>query len=291
MYIIGRVNVNATAFSFSPLSLSVIQRHDLWLVSDFQHHPSSPGFTTGLHVVNHAEGLSLIPLNPLGMCFRVALQEGKLCKTAVEGACLGNIWGLVEPLALITWPNTIIIKTRVKLRPMQDETHTGDLRSARIPEPALFHFEMSIMDVKCWVSLQNQSQAKSDCDLAKITECVQRPISSCYSRLCKLTALSSSSSFLPSLYHSPALTLLSHTREGGEWWQGGRGKARICRQKSRTFCRIRSPLLAGPWWRPNSVSQAFETWDPGRRQECRQGALNKRGCCPIGSLQLVMKSH
>lgn len=80
MYIIGRVNVNATAFPFSPLSLSVIQRHDLWLVSDFQHHPSSPGFTTGLHTVNHAEVLSFIPLNPSGLRFRVALQEGNFAK-------------------------------------------------------------------------------------------------------------------------------------------------------------------------------------------------------------------
>lgn len=85
MYIIGRVNVNATAFSFSPLSLSVIQRHDLWLVSDFPHHPSRPGFTTGLHVVNHAEGLSLIPLNPLGVCSRVALQEGNFVRWQLRG--------------------------------------------------------------------------------------------------------------------------------------------------------------------------------------------------------------
>lgn len=85
MYIIGRVNVNATAFSFSPLSLSVIQRHDLWFVSDFQHHPSSPGFTTGLHVVNHAEGLSLIPLNPFGLCFRVTLHEGNFVRVQLRG--------------------------------------------------------------------------------------------------------------------------------------------------------------------------------------------------------------
>lgn len=89
MYIIGRVNVNATAFSFSPLSLSVIQRHDLWLVSDFQHHPSSPGFTTGLRAVNHAEGLSLIPLNPLGMCFRVALQEGNFLEWQLPSPWVG----------------------------------------------------------------------------------------------------------------------------------------------------------------------------------------------------------
>lgn len=94
MDIIGRVNVNATAFSFSPLSLSVIQRHDLWLVSDFQHHPSSPGFTTGLHVVNHADGLSLILFNPLGICFRVDHQEGNFKKVAVEGAwAFGWGWG------------------------------------------------------------------------------------------------------------------------------------------------------------------------------------------------------
>lgn len=64
MYIIGRMNVNASAFSFAPLSLSMIQRHDLWLVSVFQDHPSSAGFTTGLEVVNHAERLSLISFNP-----------------------------------------------------------------------------------------------------------------------------------------------------------------------------------------------------------------------------------
>lgn len=85
MYIIGRVNVNAAAFSFSPLSLSVIQRHDLWVVSDFQSHPSSPGFTTGLHAVNHAEGLSFILLNPSRVCFRVALRR-KPGKAAEEGA-------------------------------------------------------------------------------------------------------------------------------------------------------------------------------------------------------------
>lgn len=88
MYIIGRVNVNATAFPFSPLSLSVIQRHDLWLVSDFQDHPSSPGFTTGLHVVNHAEGLSLIPLNPFGLRFKGRSPRRKRRKMAGEGACL-----------------------------------------------------------------------------------------------------------------------------------------------------------------------------------------------------------
>lgn len=95
MYIIGRVNVNATAFSFSPLSLSVIQRHDLWLVSDFQLHPSRPGFTTGPHVVNHAEGLSLIPLNPLGKRFRVALQEGNFVREHFRGpawAIHGGSW-------------------------------------------------------------------------------------------------------------------------------------------------------------------------------------------------------
>lgn len=114
MYIIGRVNVNATAFSFSPLSLSVIQRHDLWLVSDFQHHPSSPGFTAGLHVVNHAGGLSLTLLNPLEVCFRVTLQEGNFVRSQLRGVCLGNRWGCVEPLALIVWPETIVIKTWVK---------------------------------------------------------------------------------------------------------------------------------------------------------------------------------
>lgn len=97
MYIIGRVNVNATAFSFSPLSLSVIQRHDLWLVSDFQSHPSSPGFTTGLHAVNHAEGLSFIPLNPSRVCFGVALRR-KLSKAALEGvrgiAGASEAWGI-----------------------------------------------------------------------------------------------------------------------------------------------------------------------------------------------------
>lgn len=85
MYIIGRVNVNATAFSFSPLSLSVIQRHDLWLVSDFRSHPSSPGFTTGPHAVNHAEGMSFIPLNPSRVCLRVAVRR-ELCKVPLEGA-------------------------------------------------------------------------------------------------------------------------------------------------------------------------------------------------------------
>lgn len=65
MYIIGRMNVNASAFSSPPLSLSMIQRHDLWLVSVFQDHPSSAGFTTGFQVVNHAERLSLISINPL----------------------------------------------------------------------------------------------------------------------------------------------------------------------------------------------------------------------------------
>ena len=119
MYIIGRVNVNATAFSFSPLSLSVIQRHDLWLVSDFQHHPSSPGFTTGLHVVNHAERLSLTLLNPLEVCFRVTLQEGNFVRSQLRGLRLGNRWGCVEPLALIVWPEIIVIKTWVKPGPGQ----------------------------------------------------------------------------------------------------------------------------------------------------------------------------
>lgn len=115
MYIIGRVNVSATAFPLSPLSLSVIQRHDLWFVSDFQHHPSSPGFTTGLRVVNHAEGLSLIPLNPFGLRFRVALCQGTLCKVAVEGA--GGIDGDSGTVAFIAWSNLIIIQAWVSSRP------------------------------------------------------------------------------------------------------------------------------------------------------------------------------
>lgn len=176
MYIIGRVNVNATAFSFSPLSLSVIQRHDLWLVSDFQHHPSSPGFTTGLRVVNHAEGLSLIPLNPLELRFRVAPQEGSFVKWRSRGACLDGCWGLVEPAALIAWPKTIVIKTWEKLGPgstqatREEPLTPGDWRNTRIPEPALFCSEMPITDVKCRVFLRNQSQASSDGDLAKIIE-------------------------------------------------------------------------------------------------------------------------
>lgn len=137
MYIIGRVNVNATAFSFSPLSLSVIQRHDLWLVSDFQHHPSSPGFTTGLHVVNHAEGLSLIPLNPLELCFRVAPPRRKLCKMAVEGAWLDGCWGLVELAALIVWPNMIVMKTWESWGPAPPRLHSGgDTHTGRPEEHA-----------------------------------------------------------------------------------------------------------------------------------------------------------
>lgn len=139
MYIIGRVNVNATAFSLSPLSLSVIQRHDLWLVSDFRSHPSTPGFTTGLHAVNHAEGLSFIPLNPSRVCFRVALRR-KLSKVAVEGARgmagASGTWGIncltwVRPGPNLSWP----LKTGTY--PL------CDLRKARSPKSALFCLEMS----------------------------------------------------------------------------------------------------------------------------------------------------
>lgn len=119
MYIIGRVNVSATAFPFSPLSLSVIQRHDLWLVSAFQRHPSSPGLSTGLRAVNHAEGLSLTLLNPLEACFRVSLQEGNFVRSQLRGVRPGNRRGCVEPLALIVWPETVIIKTWVKPGPGQ----------------------------------------------------------------------------------------------------------------------------------------------------------------------------
>lgn len=63
MYIIGRMNVNAIAFSLPPLSLSMIQRHDLWFVSVFQDHPSSAGSAAAPPVVNHSESLSLISIN------------------------------------------------------------------------------------------------------------------------------------------------------------------------------------------------------------------------------------
>lgn len=63
MYIIGRMNVNAIAFSPPPLSLSMIQRHDLWFVSVFQDHPSSAGSAAAPPVVNHSESLSLISIN------------------------------------------------------------------------------------------------------------------------------------------------------------------------------------------------------------------------------------
>lgn len=98
MYIIGRVNVNATAFSFSPLSLSVIQRHDLWLVSDFRRHPSSPGFTTGLRAVNHAEGCHSFPLTLPG-CASGSLGEDNFVRQQPRG--LGGSLGLVQPGALI----------------------------------------------------------------------------------------------------------------------------------------------------------------------------------------------
>ena len=64
MYIIGRMNVNAIASSPPPLSLSMIQRHDLWFVSVFQDHPSSSGSAAAPPVVNHSESLSLITINP-----------------------------------------------------------------------------------------------------------------------------------------------------------------------------------------------------------------------------------
>lgn len=63
MYIIGRMNVNAIASSPPPLSLSMIQRHDLWFVSVFQDHPSSSGSAGAPPVVNHPESLSLISIN------------------------------------------------------------------------------------------------------------------------------------------------------------------------------------------------------------------------------------
>lgn len=62
MYIIGRMSVNAVAFSPPPLSLSMIQRHDLWFVSVFHHHPSSSGSAAAPPVVNHSESLSLISI-------------------------------------------------------------------------------------------------------------------------------------------------------------------------------------------------------------------------------------
>lgn len=63
MYIIGRMSVNAVAFPPPPLSLSMIQRHDLWFVSVFHHHPSSSGSAAAPPVVNHSESLSLISIN------------------------------------------------------------------------------------------------------------------------------------------------------------------------------------------------------------------------------------
>src|SRR4029434_5064528 len=63
MYIIGRMNVNAIAFSLPPLSLSMTQRHDLWLVSVFQAHPSRAGCAVRAPVVNHSESLSLISIS------------------------------------------------------------------------------------------------------------------------------------------------------------------------------------------------------------------------------------
>lgn len=63
MYIIGRMSVNAIAFSPPPLSLSMIQRHDLWFVSVSHDHPSSSGSAAAPPVVNHSESLSLISIN------------------------------------------------------------------------------------------------------------------------------------------------------------------------------------------------------------------------------------
>lgn len=57
------MNVNAIAFSPPPLSLSMIQRHDLWFVSVFQDHPSGAGSAAAPPVVNHSESLSLISIN------------------------------------------------------------------------------------------------------------------------------------------------------------------------------------------------------------------------------------
>lgn len=53
----------------------------------------------------------------------------------------------------------------------------------------LADFLMSITNVKSWASLKNQSQATSDPDLAVTKGGVQKPISSCYFQLCKLTVL------------------------------------------------------------------------------------------------------
>lgn len=55
----------------------------------------------------------------------------------------------------------------------------------------LSDFLMPITDMKSWASLWNQSQATSDHDLAVTKGGVQKPISSCYFQLCKLTVLPS----------------------------------------------------------------------------------------------------
>lgn len=142
MYIIGRVNVNASAFSFSPLSLSVIQRHDLWLLSDFQSHPSSPGFTRGLHAVNHAEGLSFIPLNPSRACFRVALTR-ELCKVAVE-----EVWGIGGPSRVRGINCLTYVRHGPRFSwPLNKEFTPSDLRRACSPKPALFCLETSAMKI------------------------------------------------------------------------------------------------------------------------------------------------
>lgn len=64
MHIIGKMDVNAMRLPAPPLSLSMIQRHDLWALADFWDHPSRSRFTMGLQVVNHTEGLSVTAVNP-----------------------------------------------------------------------------------------------------------------------------------------------------------------------------------------------------------------------------------
>lgn len=126
MYIIGRMNVNAIAFSPPPLSLSMIQRHDLWFVSVFQDHPSSAGSAAAPPVVNHSESLSLISINRSS----VALVSASLNLPFF-------FFSFLHPPPTTTTPPTLL--SHPSLLPLGAQpTATQGISSVPLPRPPTF---------------------------------------------------------------------------------------------------------------------------------------------------------
>lgn len=139
------------------------------------------------------------------------------------------------------------------------------------------------MDVKCWVPLWNQSQASSDCDLAKILEWVQRPISSCYFRLCKFAALSSSCSLFSRLYGSLALCPLCTLGKVGSSSEGWGGRLGFVDGEAGLSVESDNPFLPVPGSDQIQSPKPLRhgTLDMGKNPN--KGHGTNRGAAPLGA--------